>query len=223
MCMTLLMYVDSALNHRVTQRYVNDVRLSPSKKKFFAPDGMTRQNLDVFETSTLQEDIIKWNLPFIEKWERKGSCLPLCGLKICMHVATTTMIHLCAKCKVKNTKYSIHWKGAACYSHQSSDRLNVWFDRIVWPNFNWLDQPKWQNLFLQNTEIFKVQWACVNIPKTILPKNSSKKNTRKIKKIQTISKQPDFENIQFPTPHLEAKNPFGLVLYYLLHFSKWLP
>ena len=183
MCMTLLMYVDSALNHRVTQRYVNDVRLSPSKKKFFAPDGMTRQNLDVFETSTLQEDIIKWNLPFIEKWERKGSCLPLCGLKICMHVATTTMIHLCAKCKVKNTKYSIHWKGAACYSHQSSDRLNVWFDRIVWPNFNWLDQPKWQNLFLQNTEIFKVQWACVNIPKTILPKNSSKK------KIQEKSKK----------------------------------
>ena len=26
-------------------------------------------------------------------------------------------------------------------------------------------------------------------------------------------KVPDFENIQFPTSHLEAENPFGLVWY----------
>ena len=71
---------------------------------------MTRQNVDVFGTSTLQEDIIKWNLPFIEKWERKGSCLPLCGLKICMHVATTTMIHLCAKAKDVDTKSKLFYK-----------------------------------------------------------------------------------------------------------------
>jgi hypothetical protein len=62
--------------------------------------------------------------------------------------------------------------------------------------------------------------------KKILPKKSSKKNPRKIQKIslknppknpkkfQTISqKVPNFENIQFPTSHLKAKNPFRLVCF----------
>jgi hypothetical protein len=55
-------------------------------------------------------------------------------------------------------------------------------------------------------------------PKKILPKKSSKnipqKKTKKNpKKFQTLSqKVPNFENIQFPTSHLEAENPFGLVL-----------
>ena len=121
-------------------------------KKVFCTWRMTRQNLDVFGTSTLQEDIIKWNLPFIEKWERKGSCLPLCSLKICMHVATTTMIHLCAKWKVVDTKYSIHWKRAARYSHQGNDRPNILFGRTVQPNFYCLVQ----NLYLQNTELYYI-------------------------------------------------------------------
>jgi hypothetical protein len=63
------------------------------------------------------------------------------------------------------------------------------------------------------------------LPKTILPKkssqkksmknpkNSSKKSRKNPKNFQTISqKVPNFENIQFPTSHLEAENPFGLVL-----------
>jgi hypothetical protein len=44
------------------------------------------------------------------------------------------------------------------------------------------------------------------------PKNSSKKSRKNPKNFQTISqKVPNFENIQFPTSHLEAENPFGLV------------
>jgi hypothetical protein len=59
-------------------------------------------------------------------------------------------------------------------------------------------------------------------PKKILPKYSSKKSSQKkifqknfAKKIppknpKNFSKIPNFENIQFPTSHLEAENPFGL-------------
>ena len=50
------------------------------------------------------------------------------------------------------------------------------------------------------------------------PKKKSKKNPKNFrKKIPKKSKKaisqkvPNFENIQFPTWHLEAKNPFGLV------------
>ena len=44
------------------------------------------------------------------------------------------------------------------------------------------------------------------------PKNSPKKSRINPKNFQTISqKVPNFENIQFPTSHLEAENPFGLV------------
>ena len=59
----------------------------------------------------------------------------------------------------------------------------------------------------------------------ILLKNSAEKNSKKNpkntplkfwknpKNFQSISqKVPNFENIQFPTSHLEAENPFGLVL-----------
>ena len=43
----------------------------------------------------------------------------------------------------------------------------------------------------------------------IPPKNPEKNP----KNFQTISqKGSDFENIQFPTSHLEAEDPFGLVL-----------
>jgi len=50
--------------------------------------------------------------------------------------------------------------------------------------------------------------------KKILPKNPPKNPPEKIlpknpKNFQRISqKVPNFENIQFPTSHLEAKNPF---------------
>ena len=37
---------------------------------------------------------------------------------------------------------------------QSSDQLNVQFGRTVRPNFYCSVWPKWQNLFLQNTELF---------------------------------------------------------------------
>jgi hypothetical protein len=48
-------------------------------------------------------------------------------------------------------------------------------------------------------------------PKKIPPKNS--------KNFQTVSqKVPSFENIQFPTSHLEAENPFGLVFIFYLDF-----
>jgi hypothetical protein len=44
------------------------------------------------------------------------------------------------------------------------------------------------------------------------PKNSSKKSQKNPKTFQTISqKVPNFENIQFPTSHLEAETPFELV------------
>jgi hypothetical protein len=39
----------------------------------------------------------------------------------------------------------------------------------------------------------------------------SQKFPKKSKKI--LKNSPDFENIQFPTSHLGAKNPFGLVLF----------
>ena len=38
----------------------------------------------------------------------------------------------------------------------SSDRPNIWFGRTVRPNFYVLVRPKWQNLFLQNTELFSL-------------------------------------------------------------------
>ena len=48
------------------------------------------------------------------------------------------------------------------------------------------------------------------IPKEIL--KNSPKIPYKFKDSQRICKNPqDFENIQFPTSHLEAENPFGLV------------
>ena len=51
------------------------------------------------------------------------------------------------------------------------------------------------------------------------PKNSPKKSLINPKNFQTISeKVPNFENIQFPTSHLEAKNPFGLV-FHLVHLA----
>ena len=58
-----------------------------------------------------------------------------------------------------------------------------------------------------------------NPPKEILPKRSSQKNPKPPKKSKKNPKNsktipqtvPDFENIQFPTSHLEAENPFGLV------------
>ena len=54
-------------------------------------------------------------------------------------------------------------------------------------------------------------------PKKFLLKNTFQKFLQKIssKKIPKISKRflkKDFENIQFPTSHLEVENPFGLVL-----------
>ena len=58
-------------------------------------------------------------------------------------------------------------------------------------------------------------------PKNFLPKNSFQKNPPKkfqnnskknLKNFQTISQTiPNFWNIQFPTSHLEAENPLGLV------------
>ena len=38
----------------------------------------------------------------------------------------------------------------------TSDRLNIRFDRTVWPNFYCAVWPKWQNFFLQNIELFFV-------------------------------------------------------------------
>ena len=44
------------------------------------------------------------------------------------------------------------------------------------------------------------------------PKNSSKKAQKNPKNFQTVSHNvPNFENIQFPTSHLGAENPFRLV------------
>jgi hypothetical protein len=37
---------------------------------------------------------------------------------------------------------------------QTSDRPNVRLGRTVWPNFYCAVRPKWQNFFLQNTELF---------------------------------------------------------------------
>ena len=68
-----------------------------------------------------------------------------------------------------------------------------------------------------------------NPPKKILQKNPPKKSSQKIlqkippQKIQEKSKNisqkiPNFENIPFPTSHMEAENPFGLV--FCLFFFK---
>ena len=43
----------------------------------------------------------------------------------------------------------------------SSDRPNVWFGRTVRPNFYCSVWPKWQNLFLQNTELFSL--LCIKL------------------------------------------------------------
>ena len=42
-----------------------------------------------------------------------------------------------------------------------SDRPNVQFGRTVLPNFYCLVRPKWQNLFLQNTELFFFTIHCI--------------------------------------------------------------
>ena len=48
-------------------------------------------------------------------------------------------------------------------------------------------------------------------PKKIVRKNPPKKFQKKSwKNPNNFSKIPNFENIQFPTSHLEAENPFGL-------------
>jgi len=78
----------------------------------------------------------------------------------------------------------------------------------------------------KNINSFHIQISCYEVipPKEFLPKNppkkiplkkiqeKSKKSRKNPKHFQTISqKVPNFENIQFPTSHLEAENPFGLL------------
>ena len=51
-----------------------------------------------------------------------------------------------------------------------------------------------------------------NSPKKFLQKKSPKKSRKNPKNFPTISqKVPSFQNIKFPTSHLEAEDPFGLV------------
>ena len=45
-------------------------------------------------------------------------------------------------------------------SRRCSDRPNARFGRTVWPNFYCAVWPKWQNFFLQNTELFLYYIQC---------------------------------------------------------------
>ena len=63
-----------------------------------------------------------------------------------------------------------------------------------------------------------------NLSKKFRQKNPQKKSKKNPK---NFSKIPNFENIQFPTSHLEAENPFGLAfpmgIFFgsLLHILSW--
>ena len=61
-----------------------------------------------------------------------------------------------------------------------------------------------------------------NPPQKIYPKKFLQKNWKIPKKSENslnnfLKNSQDFENIQFPTSHLEAENPFGLVLFSFLN------
>ena len=92
---------------------------------------------------------------------------------------------------------------------------NFWFLKILPKNSSKKNSPK---KFLPKKFLQKKSYKKIPQKKS---KKFPKKSRKKPKNFQTISqKVPNFENIQFPTSHLEAENPFGLV--FSLSYSSWL-
>ena len=98
----------------------------------------------------------KWHQPLL-KSNRSGS-LCFCVLYGSFRTKSVPLL-VCATalltrvCQISPLHYGPHNHLYLCWV---SDRLNIRFSQTVLPNFYCLVWPKWQNLFLQNTELFSL-------------------------------------------------------------------